>query len=227
MRFLDVAGPPGCGKSTTTYAVWKDKEVGWDGRLPPVYWRQFIDEITNLCGLVQDHASFEAVCRMNDRSAKKMATVERMAAPEGKFPVFVQTGLVQRILGFGWRLVDLKRDVNLIRTALWRMPVSVGVAFLEADLATILERNRARENVPDTSHENRSYQVPRMLPAIEIAKEVLRERGIPVLELDVQHQSIDSARRQLLAFADAPACDAAKMGSSCQGTVLSVPPWFR
>lgn len=227
MRWIDVTGPPGCGKSTISYAVWGDKEVGWDGHLPPAYWKPFLEELTNLMVLVQDHESFTAVVRMNDRSAKKMAAVERMEAPEGKFPVFVQTGLVQRVLGFGWRLHDLGRDVNLIRRALWLMPVSVGVAFLEADLDTILARNRARETVPETSHENRSYQVPHMLPAIAIAKEVLKERGIPVAEIDVQHQSIDAARAELLAFADRPAHHASQMGSCCQMEVLSVPPWFR
>lgn len=174
-----------------------------------------MDELGALARLIDDHPSISAVHRMCDRSIKKMATVERMAAPEGKFPVFVQTGLVQRVLGFGWRLHDLKRDVNLIRTALWRMPVSVGVAFLEADLETILARNSAREQVAATAHENRSYQVPHMIPAIEIAKDVLHERGVPILEVDVDRQSIDDARAQLLAFADQSACDAAALRSGC------------
>ena len=223
MRWLDVAGPPGCGKSTLCYPIWGDKSVGWDGRNPPAYWRHFIDELTNLMVLVQDHPSIEAVLRMNDRSAKKMATVERMQRDD----VFIQTGLVQRILGFGWRLVDLDRDVNLIRRALWLMPVSVGVVFLTADLETILKRNKDRENDPATAHENRSYQVPLMLPAIEVAKEVLRERGVPVLELDVQNQSIDDARQQLVAFAAQGACDAASARFGCEVEILSLPPWWR
>jgi hypothetical protein len=197
VRWLDVAGPPGCGKSTLCYPVWGDKSVTWDGQPLPVHWQPFLTELNNQMRLVRDHPSFEAVVRMNSRSAGKMATVERMQRND----VFIQTGWVQRILGFGWRLVDLKRDVNLIRPALWLMPVSVGVVFLEADLKTILERNVARESVAATSHENRSYQVPLMLPAIRVAKEVLRERGVPVLELDVQHQSIEAARERMLEFA--------------------------
>jgi hypothetical protein len=216
MRWADIAGPPGSGKSTIAYPVWGDRSVGWDGKPPPAYWRPFLDEITNLCGLVSDHPSLAAVLRMNERSIKKMATVERMpVTPPRSWMLelapwcFVQTGLVQRILGFGWRLQDMGRDINLIRTALWRMPVSVGVVFLEASLECILARNRAREQVAATAHENRSYQVPLMLPSITIAKEVMHERGVPVLEVDVEHQSIDAARAQLLAFADRPACHAA------------------
>jgi hypothetical protein len=45
-----------------------------------------------------------------------------------------------------------------------------------------------------------------------LAKEVLIERGIPVVAINVERQSIDEARAELLAFADRPACNAAKMG---------------
>ena len=224
MRWTDVCGPPGAGKSSLCYPVWKDKSVGWDGKLPPAYWRQFLDEITNLCHLVQDHPSFTAVVRMNQRSARKMATVERMDDAR----CFVQTGLVQRVLGFGWRLQDLGRDINLIRRALWLMPVSVGVAFLDADLETILERNLARENFQATAHENRSYQVPRMLPAIAVAKEVLRERGCAVCEIDVGRQSIEDARGQLVAFAAQEPRDATALRSGSETPLLSAPPpWWR
>ena len=226
MRFVDVAGPPGCGKSTLCYPVWGDKSVGWDGQLPPAYWRPFLDEVTQLCILVRDHPSFEAVIRMNDRSAKKMATVSRMEM----HGCFMQTGLVQRILGFGWRLKDMKRDVNLIRPALWRMPVSVGVVFLEASDAEIQRRNKLRESVPETAHENRSFQIPLMRESIAIAKDVLCEREVPILELDVEHQSIDAARAQLLDFAARPACQPSEMGycrEVAAVSVVSAPPWWR
>jgi hypothetical protein len=210
LRWVDVAGCPGSGKSTICYPIWGDKSVTWDGKRPPPYWKPFLEEIQNLCHLVQDHPSIEAVLRMNDRSIKKMATVERM--DDGR--TFVQAGLVQRILGFGWRLHEMRRDINLIRTALWRMPVSVGVAFLDADLETLLERNRAREKDPRTAHENRSHQVPHMLACIPLVKEVLRARGVPVVEIDVQHQSVESARAQLLNFPTADICEPEALGPS-------------
>jgi hypothetical protein len=185
--------------------------VTWDGKPPPASWGLFLAEIERLCHLVADHPSIEAVLRMNDRSIKKMATVERLPKSgvivgndEGYghgTDIFIQTGFVQRILGFGWRLQDMRRDINLIRRALWLMPVSVGVAFLDADLDTILQRNRDREQVAETAHENRSYQVPLMLPSIVLAKAVLRERGVRVIEIDVQNQSIEAARAELLVSA--------------------------
>lgn len=237
MKWLDVAGPPGCGKSTLCYPVWGDKSVTWDGKLPAAYWRPFIDEITTLCQLVADHPTFEAVLRMNERSAKKMASVERLEpctilASSGdatiRMRTFVQTGLVQRILGFGWRLHQMRRDVNLIRRALWLMPVSVGVAFLEADDETIIARNRTRRDNPATAHEDRSFQVPLMRPAIAIAKEVLHARGVPVMDIDVQHRSEDDARAILLDFADSEPCDAAAARSCGEMAIISAPPpWWR
>jgi broad-specificity NMP kinase len=200
LNWLDVSGPPGSGKSTICYPIWGDRSVTWDGLPPPSAWKPFVDELNTLVRLVSDHPSAHLVAPMNDRSLKKMATVSRMAAPPDK-PVFIQTGFIQRITGFGWRLQDMNRDINLIRRALWLMPVSAGAVFLEADLETCLKRNRDRELNPATAHENRSYQVPLMMPSIAIAKEVMRERGVPVIEVDVQNQSADNARAELLSFA--------------------------
>jgi hypothetical protein len=223
LKWVDVAGPPGCGKSTLCYPIWGDKSVGWDGKLPPHDWAVFLDEITTLMRITRDHPSFEAVIRMNLRSVKKMSTVARMNRDD----VFIQTGLVQRVLGFGWRLVDLDRDVNLIRPALRCMPVSVGVAFLTADLRTIVQRNRDREKVAETAHENRSYQVPLMLPAIEVAKEELRGRGVPVVEIDTT-KPIEIARKQLTDFAAQEPFDRSSDGSGGEMALLPrAPVWWR
>ena len=238
MRWLDVAGAPSSGKSRLCYPVWGDKEVLGDGKPPAPYWKPFLDELASLVPLIQDHVNREtgqptiqAVLRMCGRSITKMSCVERMEVAAHKFPVFVQTGLMQRVLGFGWRLHDLGRDINLIRSALWRMPLSAGVAFLEADLETLLARNRQRgQDFRDgkvRQDEDRSYQVPHMLPCIDLAKEVMAERGIPTAAIDVQHQTEDGARAQLLAFADKGSCEQSKMGSSCKMEVLSVGPWWQ
>lgn len=235
MNFVDVAGPPGAGKSTLCNPICHEHSITWDGKLPPAYWRPFLDEMTALFGLIRGHWSFVPAVRMNNRSARKMATVERMLptdAPvtfgyDSPAEVYVQTGLVQRGLGFGWRLNQAGADVNLIRPFFWRMPVSVGVVFLEADDESVIARNKARKEVAATAHEDRSFMVPLMREPIRIAKEVLGERGIPVLELDVQHQPIETARERLLAFADQGMCHAASLRSGCQNTVLSPPAWWQ
>jgi hypothetical protein len=167
----------------------------------PEEWAPFWNEITRLFRLVDDHPTYPAVLRMCDRTAKKMATVYRMQDDR----VFIQTGWMQRLLGFGWRLHQMGRDINLIRPALELMPTSVGVAFLEADLETLIQRNRARRDNPATAHEDRGFQCGHILACMPLAKQVMRERNVPVIEIDVQNQSIDAARQQLLDFAYAGA----------------------
>jgi hypothetical protein len=201
MKWVDVAGCPGSGKSTWAYHVWPDKSVGWDGLPMPDEWQPFLTELGKLFRLVDDHPSYVAVLRMNDRTAKKMATVHRMQRDD----VFFQSAWMQRLLGFGWRLHQMGRDINLIRPALELMPTSVGVAFLEADLETLIQRNRARRDNPATAHEDRGFQCGHILACMPLAKQVMRERNVPVIEIDVQNQSIDAARQQLLDFAYAGA----------------------
>ena len=222
--WVDVAGAPGSGKSTLCNPICHEHSITWDGKLPPAYWRPFLDEMTTLFTLIKGHWSFVPALRMNNRSVRKMSTVERMA---GDVP-YVQTGLAQRGLGFGWRLNQQGSDVNLIRPYFWRMPVSIGVAFLEADMETVIARNKAREQVKATAHENRSYQIPLMQEPIRIAKEVLHERGVPLVEIDVAGQTVDGAREALLAFAGQEPCDAAAIRSGCEMAVFSSPPpWWR
>ncbi len=223
MNYVDVTGPPGVGKSTLCDPIWGHRAVGWDGKLPPAHWRQFLDEMTNLFILIENHWSFIPAIRMNNRSARKMATVDRMTEPGP----YVQTGWVQRGLGFGWRLNQMGADVNLIRRFFWLMPASIGVAYLKADLDTIIKRNHEREKVKETAHENRDFMVPLMQEPIRIALEVLRERGVPICEIDVQDQSIEDARKQLVDFASQEPFDTTTPGPCGEMEILSPPAWWQ
>jgi hypothetical protein len=221
IRWVDISAPPGAGKSTLAYPVWGDKSITWDGLPPPRHWQPFCDELTNLLRLIDDHPSFGAVIRMLNRSVRKVATVERMSDQR----TFFQVCLMQRITGIGWRLNDLRRDVNLIRRALWLMPIDAA-AFLEAPDDVIISRNKQRLLNPVTMHEDRSYQVPLMRPAIEIAKSVMRERGIRTIEIDVT-QPVEAARAELIVFADEIACNSSQDRSRGEVAVLSSPPpWW-
>lgn len=225
MKWIDVFGPPGVGKSTLCYPIWGDKEVTWDGKLPPASWESFCDVTTQMMRLVLDHPTIVAVLRMNNRSFRKMSCVSRMPADSTR-PAFIQTGLIQRGLGFGWRLNQMGRDVNLIRPWFELMPVSIGAAYLKASVETVEQRNRMRLENPATRHENRDFQARLMQEPIRIALEVLRGRGVPIIEIDTE-RPVDEGRRQLLDFASQEPCHLAQAGSSGEVEVLQLaPPWW-
>ena len=92
MRWLDVCGAPGAGKSVTCYAIWSDdqgKEFAARGLRPLPYWKPYLEEVNSLYELVKDHISrdpcdkhcgqpsIRKVVGMNNRSIAKIAAVER------------------------------------------------------------------------------------------------------------------------------------------------------
>lgn len=218
MHWVDVCGPPGSGKSTLCDSLWDHRAITWDGKLPPAAWHDFLNEITRLFHLVRNHSSFVAAIRMNRRSVRKMATVSRLQPHDGKEP-YIQTGLVQRGLGFGWRLNDMGVSLDEIRPYFRLMPVSIGVAVATAPIDVVIERNRQRPV------ENRDFQVPLMAPAIDIALEILHERGVPVARIDT---TVDpaAARGELVSFAGQEPFDPAAAGPDCEVEVLSPPVWW-
>jgi hypothetical protein len=195
MRWCDVAGPPGVGKSTLCDPLWGPHDVEPREIKPPIEWHDFCNEVSRLLGLVREHKSFVAAVRMNRRSMRKMASVSAMES--GK--PYIQTGFVQRGLGFGWRLVDMGKPVEELYHFFRLMPVSLGVVFLETDADALVERNVAREKVKETAHENRSFMGPLMQPAIEFARNVLDDRGVPVKVISTTG-NIDIARKELIDF---------------------------
>jgi len=222
MNWLDVCGAPGSGKSTLCDPFWPPHAVPIENRLPPAQWHDFLNEISRLFWLIRRHPTFDAAVRMNNRSIRKIATVARMA---GEGP-YIQTALVQRGLGFGWRMNELGIDLNELRHFFRLMPASIGVAVAKCPAEIVKQRNFEREKVKATAHENRAFMHDLMLPAIELALEVLRARGVPIVEIDTT-QPLDVARKQLVEFARQEPFDPEAAGLGCEVEVLSAPPWWR
>jgi len=235
MNWVDVAGSPGIGKSTICDPIFGPHEIPIEDRLPPAEWEPFLNEITRLLTLVRKHWSIVPAIRMNRRSVRKMATVARLGTISTRPGAtveniamngpYIQTGFVQRGLGFGWRLAQLKIDAHELTPYFELMPVSIGIAVLYADEKTAIERNNARKQVPETAHEDRDFMVPLMEKPKEIAIDVLRGRGIPLIEIDTR-QSVEAARADLVAFANANANFAASDGLGPEMAVLQKPVWW-
>lgn len=193
MNFLDVCGPPGSGKSTLCDPIWGPHAIDFEGvnQFHPT-WAPYLKVCERLMREVRDHPSYDAMGRMLWRSLRKIAVVQELIADP--MQVYIQTALAQRGLGFGWRLNDLGKT-EMVREYFQVMPVSLGVAMTKAPVEIVEARNNARPV------ENRHWMVAKMQPAMQIAREVFSERGIPFLEVDTT-QPVDAARQQLINFAN-------------------------
>ena len=197
MKWIDVFGPPGVGKSALCDGLWHPHAINWqDDKIRfSQSWIPFLKTTVGLLKKVEQHPSYEACLRMTRRSLRKMAAVNA----DQRDAIYVQTGFAQRGLGFGWRLNELG-CVEDVRAYFEQMPVSLGVVALSTDLDTIIERNKKRELEPTTAHENREHMVPLMERPMEIALEVLSQRT-QVMALDTRIP-IEEARSKLLEFRD-------------------------
>jgi hypothetical protein len=180
MQWIDVAGVPGSGKSTLVDAMWPPRCIPAHGARPPAGWVGFFACVDRLLRSIRKHPSFAACESMIERSFAKMASVH--ASPSDK--VYIQTGFVQRGLGIGWRMRDKAGLVEYYE----KMPVSLGVVLLTADVETVIRRNIERGK-------DRSHMVPLMEEPLRIARETLSARGVGLLDLDTRNPVQENVER--------------------------------
>lgn len=202
MKWIDVFGPPGVGKSTVCDHFWHPHAIPHQSApLPPKEWTEFLQECARLLKAVEGHFSFQNCLGMVTRSLRKMSAVHVKADDR----VYIQTGFAQRGLGFGWRLSDPER----VRRYYELMPVSLGVVSLYAPPDLVEARNRGRE----AQGENRDYMVRAMERPRQIAIDVLRARGVAVLELDTR-TSPQELRNQVIGFRNRLAANAVQSAAA-------------
>jgi hypothetical protein len=174
------------GKSTLTDWLWPPRGIPWDEKPYPEEWGDFLKVTNGLLKKIQHHPSIGACKSMIQRSFRKMATVSRMQDDR----IYIQTGLVQRGFGIGWRMDNPEEIAEYFEV----MPVSLGVVLLHAPVEEVQRRNIERGK-------DRSYMVPLMERPRQIAAEVLHNRGNPLIELDTT-RPLNDCLGDLLAFAD-------------------------
>lgn len=176
MRWIDVAGAPGSGKSALCDGMWPRK-LDADHGLIPCEWRQFEACAERLLSRIPTKESADACREIIGRYVRKVASLKNMPY-EG---VYTNTGLAQAGLEIGWRLESCAEVADYFSL----MPVSVGVVLLWADKETLVERNKARGR--DRSHMVEGMEVTRI-----IASGVLSSRRVPVLQLDTRSSVIEN-----------------------------------
>lgn len=187
MRWVDVAGVPGVGKSAICDELWT-RQIGqqsWAGTPLPPEWDAFVGVTQRLTAA----STQPEECRgLVEALLCKVATVARMPGEA----VYANTALAQIGLEFGWRLTDPQAVSEFYEL----MPVSAGVVFMFADLETVRARNRTRRR-------DFSERVVAMDRAREVGQRILIERGVAVLMLDTT-KTVDANRRTLQAFVRDP-----------------------
>jgi hypothetical protein len=176
-----------CGRGKCAGSTaWPPRWPVYDGGGWPKEWRGFTQHAMQLLDQCRGHPSYKACAGMTQRSFNKMATVFRRTDDR----LFVQTGLGQRGLGFGWR-IGPKSDEGIARYY-EIMPVSAGIVYLSCDPETLKRRNVARGK-------DRSHMIDPITRPCEIAADVLSSRGVPFLGIDTT-QPIEESRAQLRDF---------------------------
>lgn len=213
---MDVAGPPGSGKSALCDRIWSPNAIRWtEDPGVPKEWDKFLEVCDQLLGELQDHPTYGLLLGMTKRSLHKMAAVYRRQDDT----VYIQTGIAQRGLGFGWRLNERGR-VDMVRKFFQVMPVSLGVALVDCPVEVAMERNRLRERTAATAHENREHMVPLMVRPIQIMLEELFARDVSIAQIDAT-KPLEDARWDLLRFASERAASSEASRADCK--VAAVP----
>lgn len=185
MRWIDVAGLPGSGKSELCDQAWPPRCIDTSSQIEwPSEWANFLTLTAKYLKGIEGHPSYRACESMTKRSFKKMSAVQALNSDK----VYTQTGFAQRGLGIAWRL----KDVGKIEEYFRRMPVSLGIVLLHCGVDELRRRNIARGK-------DRSHMLVPMAPAMLIASTILSKRGIPVLDLNVE-QPIEVCRARLNEF---------------------------
>lgn len=225
MQWADVYGFPGAGKSTLCDPIWKPHDIPIENNLPPMDWQPFMNEVGRLFHVIRKHPTLEAAIRMNNRSMRKMATV--LAMPQEPFGPkgYIQTGFVQRGLGFGWRMHELGIPMSELKPFFYLMPRPACAVYMMCPIDVAIQRNIDRGKVKATAHEVRDHIVRAMPPAIGLANEVLRDRGIPILEVSTV-EDVSEARRKLNDFTDEIFAQHPAFGRYCQDEVCETPYWW-
>jgi len=173
MRYIEICGSPGSGKSTLIDYKYPPDAIKYDNSAAPLEWKQFLDYCQECIKLMEHHKTFSVGKSLVNRSIKKMITVNNKKSDK----IYLQTGFFQRSLGIYYR-VDSSIRKNVIVRYLELCPTPLGIITLNLDRDTIKERNRTRNK------QNRHFMIDLTEDCMILVRDVIAERCIKHLDLD-------------------------------------------
>jgi hypothetical protein len=193
MKWVDVMGPTGVGKSTLCTPGCNPDDFPQDKIELPEDWQRLERCARRLCDRAAENG-YSGAWRMTQNAIWRMAGIERRQTPA----VYMNVGLAHRGLSIAWRLPDPKEIEEFFAL----MPVSLGVASLYCDAETLRARNIERGKT--IKNKQRSDLAIRMESGRPACVAAMKARGIPLIEIDTREPAESNVRR-LRTFAGLPA----------------------
>ena len=188
MKWIELVGSPGVGKSTLIDYRFPADYIKYDNSKPPAEWGTFLKFCNECLNHMKWHSSYRVGKSLINRSIKKMTTVHNKKSDT----VYIQTGFVQRALGIYYRLKEHDKE-KFTSIYLKSCPISLGVITLYADKDVIKKRNIERNK------QNRSFMIDETEKCMNLIKEIIKSRKVPLLELNTE-DSIEHNRKKILEF---------------------------
>lgn len=189
MKWVDVIGPTGVGKSTLCDPISHPRDFPHPPIAIPPHWRKFTALARRLCddAAANGHAD---TWRMTQNAIWRMIAIEQ----KEDAGVYCNVGLGLRGVSIAWRLPDPAAIAEFYEL----MPVSIGFAALIADDDTLRNRNIERgKTIPKKQRAPLAVRMHRVMP---LAISAIKARGVPMIEIDVTEEVVGNVER-LRAFA--------------------------
>jgi hypothetical protein len=184
MKWVDVMGPTGVGKSTLCTPDCNPDDFPQDRIELAEDWQRFERCARRLCERAAENG-YSGAWRMTQNAILRMAHIAGMRG-DG---VYMNVGLAHRGLSIAWRLPDLKAIEEFYAL----MPVSIGVASLHADPATLKARNIERGRT--IRNKQRSELAVKMEGVRPVCVAAIKAAGIALIEIDTREPVADNVQR--------------------------------
>lgn len=193
MKWVDVMGVSGVGKTTLCTPWCNPNEYSQEPFPIPKGWQEFVDCCRRLCERVKREGPGGGRSGTWRRTQNAIWRQARIAS-RADGGVYMNVGIAHRGLSIAWRLPDIEEIAEFYRL----MPVSIGVASLYAADDTVVARNIQRgKTITNKQRAELALKMEAGRPACVAA---MKARGIPLIEIDTTEPVDDNVAR-LRAFA--------------------------